>query len=145
MRIKSLFGTLLSSTYAASGAEEPLERYYASMFSGYFSQTDSQPSCASVKSILRGTGTVPRKLLQFYRDSKHPRCPEKIVEDLSVLAECCFAGASRRNALEKALTAFLQTIPNADAEDLIELISGEDLIHRWTCLTWYALCGDLYG
>lgn len=76
---------------------------------------------------------------------EHPRCPEKIVEDLSVLAECCFVGASRRNALEKALTAFLQTIPNADAEDLIELISGEDLIHRWTCLTWYALCGDLYG
>lgn len=35
MRIKTLFGTLLRTTYASSGGGEPLERFYAGVFASY--------------------------------------------------------------------------------------------------------------
>lgn len=142
---KSLFGLLLDLTYIASGSKEPIERYFASMFAGYYDQTDSQPSCAAVKAIARGDRTAPRKLLHHYRDPDQPHCPKKLMKDLSVLAECCFADTSRREKLYHTLEAFLQTIPAADAEDLCHRIPSGDLIHMWSCVTWYALCGDHYG
>lgn len=145
MRIRTLFGTILHSTYAASGGKEPLERYYACMFGSYFDHLDAQPSCSTVQAILRGEHLPPRKLLQFYRDPNCPRCPEKLAHDLSALTECCFVDISHREELEQTLSAFLKNIPEADVKDLLELFSGEDLIHQWTCLTWYALCGDHCG
>ena len=70
---------------------------------------------------------------------------KKLTEELTALAECCFADAVRREALHQTLEAFLQAIPAADAEDLRQIPCGEDLAQLWTGLTWYALCGDHHG
>ena len=138
----SLFGALLNITYAAGGAVEPIERFYSSMFASYFACADSQPGCAAVKAIARGKGHVPRKLLHHYRDPDCPRCPAKLQEDLCTLANCCFIDAVRRNALRNGLTRYLQSLPAADAEDLLAHAADADLIQLWTRLTWYAVCGD---
>ena len=97
MKNKTLISQLLYATYDASGTAEPIERYFASMFAGYYSQTDSQPSYTAVQKILLGKSKVRRKLLNHYRDPSCPRCPKKLAQDLSALADCCFAEATRRN------------------------------------------------
>lgn len=140
-----LFGPLLACTYHASGTAEPLERYYASMFADFYSETESQPSCTAVRKILTGKSIVSWKILQHYHDSDRPRSPRKLEQDLSALADCCFAEAHRRGLLRKCLEAYLESIPCADQEDLRNQISGDDLIQLWTELTWYALCGDRHG
>lgn len=145
MKQPLLFGNLLRSTYAASEATEPIERYYASMFASYYDQTDSQPGSAAVNAMARGDRAVPRKLLHHYRNTNHPRCPPTLAEDLSVLVDCFFWDAVRRKALRHMLEAFLLDIPAADAEDLRHILCAADLVQMWTCLTWYALCGDYYG
>lgn len=144
MRTKTLFGTLLRTTYAASRSAEPLERYYASMFGSYFNQLDAQPSCAAVQAILRGERLPPWKLLRHYRDTTNPRCPCSLKEDLGALVDCCFSGAAQRTKLREALELFLGEIPEEDADDLQQLIESGDIAQMWTCLTWYALCGDLH-
>lgn len=138
----SLFGLLLHQTYVLSGINDPIERYYASMFASYFDWLDSQPSCASVKAIAKGMCPAPRKLLRFYRDASHPRCPEKLVEDLSALLDSCFHSSSRRTALRMSLEAFLKELPIEDAADI--LADAGDLAQLWGYLTWYALCSDQY-
>lgn len=142
MEQKTLFGSLLGLTYDASGTRESIERYYASMFNSYYTHTDSQPGCAAVQAILQGKTRIPRKLLHHYRDPNCPRCPRKLQENLSALTECCFLEASSRRALRNSLEAYLQSLPQADREDLLDYISDDDLIRLWTVLTWYALCGD---
>lgn len=145
MKQFTLFGKLLKTTCEAGGIMEPIERYYASMFASYYEQTDSQPSSAAVNAIAQRRHSVPRKLLKFYRDVEQPRCPVKLAEDLAALAECCFPDTVRRSALRHALEAFLQDIPAADAEDIQQILCADDLIQMWTCLTWYAICGDHHG
>lgn len=145
MKYPMLFGKLLSSTYVASEATEPIECYYANMFAGYYDQTDGDPIHAAVNAIARGDRTVPRKLLQYYRDPEHPRCPPKLAEDLAALADWFFSETVRRTALRHVLEVFLLEIPLADAEDLRQSLCTADLIQMWTCLTWYAICGDHYG
>lgn len=140
-----LYGILLHNTYVYSGIREPIERYFASMFSSFYDQSDSQPSCSVVKAIVRGKQLVPRKLLCHYWDSDQPRCPQKLEEDLMALAECCFVDASRRDALHHVLKMFLKAVPTADAEDLRHMMSTGDIIHMWACLTWYAICSDHHG
>lgn len=141
----TLFAPLLASTYEASGTTEPIERFYACLFDSYFSKIESQPSCATVHAILQGKTKVPRKLLRHYRDPNCPRYPEKLAQDLSALAECCFLGASRRNALRNALEDYMDLLPQADRNDLLAFVASDDLIRLWTVLTWYALCGDHSG
>jgi len=143
MKTTTLFGQLLSQTFAASGTDDPMERYYASMFSSYFEQRDSQPSCSTVKAIAKGNYPAPRKLLRFYRDASHPRCPEKLLEDLSVFLDNCFYSAFRRTALRTSLEAFLKELPAEDAADILADVG--DLAQMWASLTWYALCADQYG
>lgn len=144
MTPKTAFPGLFLGTYHASSTREPMERYFASMFASYFDQKNSQPGCAAIKAILRGDRKISRKLLQHYRDLKHPRCPQKLEEDLSALLGCCFVEASRRKALDRALEAYLNVIPEADAKDLHQIINSKDLSFKWTCLAWHALCGDCY-
>lgn len=144
MTPKTAFSVLFLSTYHASSTSEPMERYFASMFAGYFDQANSQPGCAAIKAMLRGDRKISRKLLQHYRDLKHPRCPRKLEEDLSSLLDCCFVEAFRRKALDWALEAYLNVIPEADAKDLRQIIGSKELSYKWTCLTWHALCGDHY-
>lgn len=145
MKHLTLFGVLLQNTYTASGTSEPIERYYATMFSSFYDQSDSQPGCTAVMAIVRGTRGASRKLLGHYRDTEQPRCPRKLNEDLTALADCCFADVSRRDALRHVLETFVQMIPAADAKDLCQSIDKDNLIQMWTYLTWYALCGDLNG
>ena len=140
-----MFGKLLCSTYAVSDSMEPIERYYASMFSSYFDKTDSQPGSAAVNAIARGERTVPRKLLFHYRDPGCSRCPPSLVEDLAVMADCFFLGTVRCSALQRTLEQFLTVIPDADAENLRQILCEADLVQMWTCLTWYAICGDHHG
>ena len=141
----TLFGHLFGAVYDASGTTEPVERFFACMFAGYFNQSNRQPSCAAVRGILAGKNKVPRKLISCYRDSEHPRCPRKLEEDLSALLENCFWEASRCRTLNRALEFYLSIVPESDAMDLRLLIGSKDLLHEWTCLTWHAMCGDLYG
>lgn len=143
MDATTLFGPLLTRTFAVSGTSDPIERYYASMFSSYFDWLDSQPSCAAAKAIAKGTCPVSRKLLRFYRDVSHPRCPAKLVEDLSALLGSCFLSAARRTALRTSLDAFLKELPAEDAADI--LADAKDLAQLWGYLTWYALCADQHG
>ena len=145
MKQSLLFGKLLCSTYAASEATEPIERYYASMFVSYHEQTDSQPSCAAVNAIARKDRAVSRKLMYHYHDLESPRCPSRLAEDLAAMADCFFSDAVRRSALRHTLETFMMEIPAADAEDLGRILCGADLVQMWTCLTWYAICGDHYG
>ena len=145
MESTSLFGLLLSRTFAVSGTDDPIERYYASMFASYHDQMDSQPGSTAVNAIARGNRTVPRKLLHHYRNTDYPRCPPKLAEDLSALIDCFFWDAVRHNALRHVLETFLMEIPAADAEDLYQILRAADLVQTWTCLTWYALCGDHHG
>lgn len=142
MHGKTLFGRLLCHTYRASGTTEPLERFYASMFADFFNAMDIQPCCSTVRRILTGKLLVPRKILQHYRDPSNPRCPRKLEQDLTSLADTCFVDRHRRTALRNCLTVYLENLPNADWEDLIKEIPDDDLIGLWTRLTWYALCGD---
>lgn len=135
-----VFGILLCSTYAASNTREPIERFFASMFGSYYELIGGQPSCATVNAIARGKQTVSNKILRYYWDVNHPRCPEKLMEDLTALAACCFVGATRRKALRYALDAFLNAIPPEDSADLREILCAEDLMQMWTCLIWYAIC-----
>lgn len=144
MEQKTLFSPLLAGTYDASGTREPIDLYYASMFDSYYAHTDSQPGCAAVQAILQGKSRIPRKLLNHYRDSECPRCPRQLQEDLSALVECCFIEAYCRKPLRNCLEIYLQSLPQADREDLLDYISSDDLIRLWTVLTWYALCGDLH-
>lgn len=137
-----LFGHLLGCIYDASGTTEPIERYYASMFASYFSQIDSQPSCAAVQAILQGKSKAPRKLLHYYWDPSCPSCPEKLAQDLSALADCFFWGVSDQETLRKCLESYLHILPEEDREDLLNYIPCDDLIRLWTGLTWYALYGD---
>ena len=142
MEPTTLLGLLLTRTFAVSGTLDPIERYYASMFASYFDWLDSQPSCAAVKAIAKGTCTAPRKLLRFYRDASHPRCPKKLAEDLSALLDSCFLSVARRTALRTSLESFLRNLP---AEDIPDILSDAgDLAQLWTSLTWYALCADQY-
>ena len=145
MRIKTLFGTLLRTTYAASGGGEPLERFYAGVFASYFDHRDAQPGCAAVQAILRGERLPPWKLLQFYRDTQNPRCPDRLQEDLAALVACCFLGATQCAKLREALDAFLAAIPREDAADILQNVVSGDVVQLWTCLTWYALCSDRCG
>lgn len=145
MKHLTLFGVLLENTYTASGTSEPIERYYATMFSSFYDQSDSQPGCTAVMAIVRGTREASRKLLGHYRDPDQPRCPRKLKEDLTSLANCCFADAARRDALHHALETFVQIIPAADAEDLRRTMGKDNLIQMWTYLTWYAMCSDHHG
>ena len=142
MRIKTFFGTLLCSAYSASASREPLERFYAGMFASYFDWLDSQPGCAVVKRIAQGERLPPYKLLRFYRDERNPRCPKKMKEDLAAVMYSCFSEASQCAGLRAALEAFLDWIPQEDAEDLRLAAGSGDLAQLWTYLTWYALCGD---
>ncbi len=144
MKRSLLFGKLLCSTYAASGATEPIERYYASMFASYYDRTDSQPGSAAVNVIARGDRAVPRKLLHHYHNPAAPRSPSRLAEDLAAMADCFFSDAVRRGALRHALEEFLTEIPAADAEDLRHFC-GADPVQIWTCLTWYSLCFDHHG
>lgn len=137
-----LFGFLLGRTYDASGTTEPIERFYASMFAGYFSQTDSQPSCVAVQAIRQGKSKVPRKLLHYYWDPSSPRCPEKLAQDLTALADCFFWSAAGQKALRNCLESYLQILPAEDREDLLDYVASINLIRIWTVLTWYALCDD---
>lgn len=145
MKQSLLFGKLLCNTYAACGATEPMERYYASMFASFYDKTDSQPGCVFVNAIARGNRTVPRKLLHHYHDAANPRCPSRLAKDLAVLADCFFQDAVRCFALRQVLETFMTKIPAADAEDLCHILCSADLVQMWTCLTWYAICGDYYG
>ena len=145
MKRTLLFGRLLRGRYMASGTAEPIERYYASMFAGFYDQTDSQPGSAAVNAIARGDRAAPRKLLQYYRDPADPRCPARLVDDLTALADCFFTDALRRNTLRRVLEAVLQELTAADAEDLASALKEDDLVRTWSYLTWYALCGDHYG
>lgn len=143
MKSTTLFGLLLSRTFAVSGTADPIERYYASMFASYFDWLDSQPSCAAVKAIAKGACPAPRKLLRFYRDGDHPRCPKKLAEDLSAHLDSCFLSAARRTALRTSLESFLRNLPAEDATDILS--DAGTLSQLWSCLTWYALCADQYG
>lgn len=145
MKRSLLFSKLLCSTYAASEATEPIERYYASMFASYHEQTDSQPSCTAVNAIARGDRAVSRQLMHHYHDSASPRCPSRLAEDLAAMADCFFSDAVRRSTLRHTLETFLMEIPAADAEDLRHFLCGADLVQMWTCLTWFAICGDHHG
>jgi len=142
MESTSLFGLLLSRTFAVSGTDDPIERYYASMFASYFDWLDSQPSCTAVKAIARGKRSVPPKSLRFYWDASHPRCPKILTEDLAALLACCFYSVAQRTALRTSLEAFLKELPAEDAADI--LADAGDLAQLWASLTWYALCADQY-
>lgn len=145
MNQKATFSTLFLGTYDSSGTAEPVERFWASMFAGFYSQNDSQPGCAAVRGILQGKSTIPRRLISYYRDPDCPRCPKKLHQDLTALADCCFVGAACREALRNCLATYLQLIPQADCLDILNYLPGDNLIRLWTCLTWHALCGDCYG
>lgn len=142
MKSNLLFGLLLCQTFAVTGASDPIERYYACMFASYYDWQDCQPSCALVRAIAKGKQSVPRKLMRFYRDEIHPRCPEKLRSDLEALTDCCFLGTLKRGALRDVLERFWATLPEEDALDLRQLIRTENLAQMWACLTWYALCVD---
>lgn len=137
-----LYSKLLAITYEASGSQEPIERFYASQFGSYFESYGSQPGCAAVNAILRGTRLPPRKLLRFYSDPEHPRCPEKLRGDLEALIETCFADGVRRRALRRGLEAYVSALPPAEAADLREILVAENLAQTWACLIWHALTVD---
>ena len=119
MKRSLLFGKLLCSTYAASEATEPIERYYASMFASYYDRTDSQPGSAAVNAIARGDRAVPRKLLHHYHDPATPRSPSRLAEDLA--AQCgCFAHLT---ALERTYACGFSI---KDAVTLEQLEASED-------------------
>lgn len=145
MKRSLMFGRLLCGTYNASGSTEPIERYYASMFASYYDRTDSQPGSATVNAIARGDRVVPRKLLYHYHEEVNPRSPSGLVEDLTAMVDCFFSDAVRYGALQRTLEQFLTEIPAADAEDLRNILCEADLGQKWTCLTWYAMCGDHDG
>lgn len=136
-----LFASILDITYHAGNGTEPIERFYASMFGSYYDKTGSQPSCAAVNAILRGTQLPPRKLLRCYSDPEHPRCPEKLRGDLEALMDTCFADGVRRGALRRGLEAYLGTQPPEEATDLRGILA-EDLTQNWAILCWHALTVD---
>lgn len=136
------FATMLKITYNASGSLEPIERFFASMFGGYYDKTGSQPGCTAVNAILRGTQLPPRKLLRYYSDPEHPRSPEKLQSDLGVLIDICFADGVRQRALRRVLEDYVSALPPEEAADLWEILTAEDLAQTWACLIWHALTVD---
>ena len=98
-----------------------------------------------MQAILRGERLPPRKLLRFYRDAQNPRCPDRLQEDLAALVYSCFLGAAQCAKLRETLNAFLAVIPREDAVDIQQIVVSGDVVQLWTCLTWYALCGDHCG
>lgn len=125
MKQSLMFGKLLCSTYAVSDSIEPIERYYASMFSSYFDKTDSQPGSAAVNAIAWGDRVVPRKLLCHYHEPVNPRSPSGLVEDLTVMVDCFFSDAIRHDALQRTLERFLtetilQSLPSEPVQQILE-------------------------
>lgn len=135
------FAAFLNACYHAAQAKEPIERFYASLFSSYYDQIDTQPTNATVNAILKGERYPSRRLVVYYHDPRHPRCPDKLLGDWVALLDTCFADAGRRRALRQALRDYLNTIPKPERADLQEIL-GEDLAQNATILTWYAICGD---
>lgn len=135
------FAAFLNACYHAARTEEPIERFYSSMFAAYYGKIDAQPTNATVNAILKGDRYPSRRLIVCYHDPRHPRCPDKLLEDWVALLDTCFASAGRRRALRQALMDYLHTIPKQEYDDLRD-IWGEDLAHNATILTWYAICAD---
>ena len=136
------FATILKIAYNASGRQEPIERFFASMFGSYYEKTGSQPSCAVVNAILRGIQLPPRKLLRYYSDLAHPRCPEKLRCDLQALIETCFADGVRRRALRRVLEDYVSTWAPEEAADLRKILAADDLAQNFAVLCWHALTVD---
>lgn len=137
------YAKLLASTYSASGGTENPERYYTSQFASYFGAEDSHADSSTVKAILNGTQLPPRKLLRYYSDLAHPRCPESLRVDLQVLLDTCHADEQRRRALRGALERYVNDLSQTEAADLREILA-EDLAQNWAVLCWHALTVD-YG
>lgn len=135
------FATFLNVCYHTAQTKEPIERFYSSMFAAYYDQIDAQPTNATVNAILKGERYPSRRLIVCYHDPRHPRCPDKLLEDWVALLDTCFADADRCRALRQALKDYLNTIPKPERADLHD-IWGEDLAQNATILTWYAICAD---
>ena len=135
------FATLLNVCYRAARTEEPIERFYSSMFAAYYDQIDTQPTNGTVNAILRGRSLPSRRLVIYYHDPSHPRCPDKLLGDWEALLDSCFVSVCHRRTLRQALKDYLNAIPKQEYDDLRDIL-GEDLAHNATILTWYAICGD---
>ena len=136
------FAKLFTCVYHACGSRERIEQFLATWFATYYEAIGTQPSNSTARNIVRELELPPRRLLSFYQDTKNPRCPQQLREDVDALVDCCFADGVRIRALRRCLAEYLSTLDSLEREDLMEILRLEDLVQTLTCLTWHASCGD---
>lgn len=136
------FAKLLSCVYHACGSGERIEQFLATWFATYYEAIGTQPSNSTARNIVRELEPPPRRLLSFYQDSDHPRCPQDLWKDVAALVDCCFPDGMRMRALRGCLAEYLDALEPLEREDLMEALRLEDPVQTLTCLTWYAICGD---
>ena len=136
------FAKLFTCVYHACGSGERIEQFLATWFATYYEDIGTQPSNSTARNIVRELELPPRRFVSFYQDTKNPRCPQRLREDVDALVDCCFADGVRIRALRRCLAEYLSTLDSLEREDLMEILRLEDPVQTLTCLTWYAICGD---
>ena len=136
------FAKLLDCVYHACGSGERIEQFLGTWFSTYYDAMGTQPSNSTARNIVRELDLPPHRLLSFYQDPDHPRCPQRLREDVAALVDCCFSDGVRIRALRRCLADYLAALEPLEREDLMEVLCLEDPVQTLTCLTWYASCGD---
>lgn len=135
------YAQLFQMCFAASGEAQPMEQFYETMFAGFYDKENSQPSAGTVSRVARGARCPSRRMLRHYRDSRNPRCPALLQEDLTALLDTCFCDALRSRALRQALECYLGALSPEERSDIKEILIG-DLAHDFTCIIWSAITGD---
>ena len=135
------YAQLFQMCFSASGEAQPMEQFYETMFAGFYDKENSQPSAGTVSRVARGVCYPSRRMLRHYRDSRNPRCPSALQEDLTALLDTCFADALRSRALRQTLEHYLTGLPSEERMDVKEIMNG-DLAQDFTCVTCAAITGD---
>lgn len=101
-----------------------------------------------VSQIVSGNRCIPRHCLSWYKDDEHPRCPEPLLQDITMAIEVLCDRPSRWEALRALTDTIVAGLPEPDNAWLRTgcVPSGqsqiEDTAVVLTRLIWYGMVWD---
>ena len=150
--MKALTKTILTNTLHAFPRTCNLQGdHIISLFRSYYEAPDNDLNLldSTASRYYTGARLLPIRLVHYYSDRKHPRCPSKLRKDIERYINDTHDTSLEIQQTLNSLLAFISTLPPEDHQDLLlgDLLddpSVEKLSGIFTRALWYAICYDHY-
>ena len=143
---------LLSRTYAIIRTPKTKQDdHYTCVYRSYYYDL-RQPEPRNMTSStanrrITGKRIIPRRIIHYYADPRHPHCPPLLLSDLRAYIHDCYHTAALRTQLLQTLLDVVDLLPSADRPYIVTIdttapITVANLATLWTRTMWYCMITD---